>query len=364
MTDLHAARVVLPDRVLEPGVVELDGDRIANVAPARGRVPDRTLVPGFVDLQVNGYDDVHVATADGDDWARLAAMLTAGGTTTWCPTLVTAPLDQYAAALARIGEAAARGTGPAIAGAHLEGPFLGAMPGAHRTEHIVPVDPEWLAALPAIVRLVTMAPECTGAAEAIAALASRGALVAIGHSAATYDEATAAIDAGARLATHCFNAMTPLHHREPGIAGAALADSRVAVSLIADLVHVHPAVLAIALRAKGRGRAALVTDAVAWRSAQPGSGTRRVETGGGVARLADGTLAGSTLTMAEAFANVVEHCGVDLVDAAWAASTTPAALLGLDDRGALAAGRRADVVALDPAFSVRETWIGGEQVHG
>lgn len=367
MTTIAAARVVLADRVLEPGVVELDGNRIGAISPTTGRVPDRTVVPGFVDLQVNGFDDVHVATAVGAEWDRLGALLARGGTTTWCPTLVTAPLDRYPGALGRATQAAARSVGPAIAGVHLEGPFLGAMPGAHRADFVVPVDGAWLAALPDIVRVITLAPECLGAVDAVASLAERGVLVAIGHSAATFDETLAAVDAGARLVTHCFNAMTPLHHREPGIVGAALSDPRLTVTLIADLVHVHPAVLTVALRAKGRGRVALVTDAVAWRGAHddlvPGGGR-----GGGRGteppRLADGTMAGSALTMAQAFANLVDHCGAGLLDAAWAASTTPAALLGLADRGTLEPGRRADLAVLDTEFGVAETWVAGTQVHG
>src|SRR6185503_20619694 len=154
----------------------------------------------------------------------------------------------------------------------------------------------------------------------------------------------AATDAGARLVTHCFNGMPPLHHRSPGLVGAALSDERLAVSLIADLVHVHPSAIAIAFRAKGAARVALISDAVAWRAATVGDIT--VHFDGRAPRLADGTLAGSALTMDQAARNVVRHAHVDLTDAVRAAATTPADLLGLDDRGRLTAGARADVVAL------------------
>ena len=344
MTVLTASRVVTPTRVLEPGVVEIEGDRIALVAPATGPVQARTLVPGFVDLQVNGVDGIDVRDASGSDWDRLGDAQAREGVTTWCPTLTTAPLESYAEPLARIG-AARRSSGGRVAGAHLEGPFLGGMPGAHDVDHIVPVDGQWLADIPDCVAVVTIGAEAEGALDAIASLAARGVLVAIGHSAATYDEAIAAADAGARLVTHCFNAMPPMHHREPGLVGAALADARLAVSLIADGVHVHPAVLTVALRAKGRGGVVLVTDSVAGPSRRP-----------------DGRLAGSKLTMSAALRNAVERCGASLEDGVWAAATTPAALLGLHDRGRIEPGARADLVSLDADLAVEATWVAGQRV--
>jgi N-acetylglucosamine-6-phosphate deacetylase len=348
-TTLRAARVVPADGVLSPGAIEIDHGVITGVGPTTGRAPDRTLVPGFVDLQVNGVGDVDVGTAEGGDWDHVASLLARGGTTTWCPTLVTSPLDRYATPLARIGRAAATATTstqPTIAGVHLEGPFLGGMPGAHPADRIVPIDTDWLDALPPLVRIVTLGAEVDGATTAIAALRERGIIASIGHSSATLEEATRAIDAGARLVTHCFNAMPPLHHRAPGLVGAALSDTRVVASVIADLVHVHPVVLTVALRAKGPDGIALVTDAV------PHGPTHRP----------DGRLDGSNITMADAFRNVVEHCGASLETAARAASTTPARLLGLDDRGRLATGARADVVALDDTLGVAGTWIAGERV--
>ncbi len=364
MTVLAGSRVVTPTGVLTPGVVEIEGDRITAVAPTTGPVPDRVLAPGFVDLQVNGIDDVDVAHADPAGWERLDRLLVAQGTTTWCPTLVTAPLDAYPTRLAAIAAAADRpGARPHVAGAHLEGPFLGGRLGAHPAGHVQPVDPAWIAALPPIVRVVTLGAEVTGAAEAIAAVTARRGLAAIGHSDATLAQATAAVDAGARLVTHGFNAMSPLHHREPGLVGAFLTDDRVAVSLIADGVHVHPAVLDVAFRCKPDGRIVLVTDAVAWRAGR--AGEIDLAPIDGPPRRADGTLAGSRLTMDAAVAFVVHQVGVALDRAVRAASTTPAALLGLGDRGALAPGRRADIVALDPtSLRCTETWIGGVQVHG
>lgn len=352
MTTISAARVVTPGGVLTPGAVEIDDGRIGAVSAGATGPPDITLAPGLVDLQVNGVGEVGVADADGDDWADLDRRLVAQGVTAWCPTLVSRPLDAYEAPLARIAAAASRpGPVPAVLGAHLEGPFLGGAPGAHRRELIRAFDRAWLDRLPDIVAMVTVAPELDGAADVVRTLDRRGVVVALGHSTASYDQARDAAAAGARLVTHCFNGMGAFHHREPGLVGAALTDERLKLSLIADLVHVHAAGLALAFRAKGPGGVVLVTDAVA------------LEAVGGAPRLAGGTLAGSCLTMDEAVANVVRFAGVTLEDAVRAASTNPADVLGEGGRGRIAVGGRADLVALDPDLQVAATWIGGEQVY-
>jgi N-acetylglucosamine-6-phosphate deacetylase len=350
----------MPARIAGPAVVVVDGGRIVAIEPTRDAVPDRTLAPGFIDLQVNGIGAIDVARAEDGDWDELDHALLAQGVTTWCPTLVTAPLDAYESRLRRITEAQARDNDhsrPSIAGAHLEGPFLGGAPGAHPPELIRTPDEAWLAGLPPVVKVMTLAPESDDAITAIEKLCASGVLVSLGHSAASYDRATTAIEAGARLVTHCFNGMPTLHHREPRLIGAALTDDRVAVSLIADLVHVHPAAIALAFRAKGQGRVALVTDAVAWQRGTVGD--VRMSFDGTAPRLPDGTLAGSALTMDAAIRNVVERCGISLLDAVHAATATPARLLGLHDRGELLPGRRADLVSLAPDLTVECTWVAG-----
>jgi N-acetylglucosamine-6-phosphate deacetylase len=351
MSTLIASAVVTPSEVVTPGEVTIDDGMIVDVRAHVGAAPDRVLVPGFVELQVNGYDDVDCATAEGDDWARLDGALRSHGVAAWCPTIVTAPLDAYPARLERITAAAV--DHPSILGAHLEGPFLGDAHGAHNPDWVIPFDLEWLAALPAVVRIMTLGPEQPLATDSIAALVARDVLVSMGHSNATYAQAIAGADAGARLVTHLFNGMSPLHHRAPGILGAALADDRLTPSLIADGVHVDVAALRIAARAKGRGRWILVTDAVAWNTHQ------RVEIVDGAPRLSNGTIAGSCARMDECVARMVQAAGIDLVDVIQAAATTPARLLGLEhERGALAAGLRADVVALDPeTLRASEVWI-------
>jgi N-acetylglucosamine-6-phosphate deacetylase len=363
---LLAREVITPRGAIGPASVVIDGERIIGVERVTGPVPDRTLTPGFIDLQVNGIDDVDVAHASTvGDWDRLDAALLAQGVTTWCPTLVTAPLDAFGAPLDRIAARALEHDGPRprIAGAHLEGPFLGGAPGAHPKHLIRSPDLDWLSALPDIVRLVTLAPEQPGAIEAIELLTRRDIVVSLGHSTASYEQAIAAIDAGATLVTHTFNGMGPLHHREPGLVGAALSDDRVAACVIADLVHLHPAAITTVLRAKGMERAVLVTDAVAWRAGRVGEEVRMrfdpADVRGAAPRLADGTLAGSALTMDVAIRNVVAQCGASITDAVAAASTVPARVLGLHDRGAIEAGRRADLVALDADLRVESVWIGG-----
>ena len=362
--------VLLPDGRLAPAVVEIDGDAVAGVSlvpeDRAGDLPDRVVSPGFVDLQVNGQDDVDVSGAEGADWDRLDELLLAQGVTAWCPTLVTAPLGSYGPALQRIAAAGRRaGPRPAVLGAHLEGPFLGGLTGAHDVSWVRPLDRDWLAALPSCVRIVTLGPELAGAPEAVALLAGRGVVVALGHTAAGFEEAGRAVAAGARMVTHLFNAMSPLHHREPGLVGAALTDPRLTPSLIADLVHVHPAVVLAAFRARaglgpepGDPGIALVTDAVGWRSGHvAGIGLRRRE--GDAPRRPDGTIAGSALTMDRAVANCVA-VGVPPSAALAAASLVPARLVGEAGRGRIEAGARADLAVLSPDFGVQETWVGGD----
>jgi N-acetylglucosamine-6-phosphate deacetylase len=373
MTIIAAAGVVAagcsPD---EPGWVEIDGDRITGVGrgirPGSVGIDDALLVPGFIDLQVNGVDAVDFAHADPSGWHTALRAQARHGVTGCCPTLVSAPLAAYAEPLA-VGAAVVSDTRrfpddveATALGIHLEGPFLGGAPGAHRVEHLRPVDRKWLQGLlehrPGLVRVVTIAPEADPGFDGTRILRAADVVVAIGHSTATYDEARAAADAGATLVTHLFNGMGPFHHREPGLAGAALDDARLTPSLIADLVHVHPAALRLAIGAKRS--VALVTDAVAVDAGTIGVVTMRERDG--AARLADGTLAGSILTMDRAVRNVVD-LGCSIERAVELASTVPSEILGCGDRGRLEPGRRADIVALDrDSLAVRAVWIAGRPV--
>jgi N-acetylglucosamine-6-phosphate deacetylase len=352
---IGASAVLTPNGWVDRATVVVDGGRIVDVRPATGAVPDRVLAPGFVDLQVNGIDDIDVSRADGEDWERLDAALLAQGVTAWCPTLVTAPLGWYAAPLQRLRDAMHRppAARPTILGVHLEGPFLGGAPGAHRRDHLVPVDLSWLEALPDHVAMVTIAPECPGAPAAIRRLAGRGVLVSIGHTTAGVDDVAIAVDAGASMATHLFNAMSGLHHRDPGVAATVLTDRRLDASLIADGIHVHPTMLRLAFEVLG-DRAILVTDAVAWLAGTAGTvGMAMVD---GAPRLPDGTLAGSALTMDAAIRTCVA-AGVDLAAALHAASSRPARRIGAVHLGRLEPGAPANLVALTPDLRVEHTWV-------
>lgn len=314
------------------------------------------LAPGLVDLQVNGIGAVDLAHADGDGWGQVGRTLLAHGVTAYCPTFVSAPLDAYDAALDRAAAAqaaaAASGEQAAVLGVHLEGPFLGDALGAHAPHLVRAADVDWLDRLlarhPGIIRIVTLAPEADVHLDATRLLAGAGVVVALGHTRAGHDAVLAAVEAGATVATHLFNAMGPLLPREPGLAGAALTDARLTPTVIADLVHVHPAALRLAFAAAGD--VVVVSDSVACNGS--------IEASGGAARLADGTLAGATTLLDAAVANLA-RIGVDRDVAVAAATTVPARVLGLDDVG------HGDRVALDPVtLEVRAVWLGDDQVSG
>lgn len=324
-----------------------------------------TVVAGFVDLQVNGIDDIDVFHATGRDWQRLSGLLLDQGVTSWCPTLVTNHLDRFDEPLRQI--ASARDASLAscdtatIIGAHLEGPFLGGAPGAHRRDLLAPIDLEWLRALPDVVRIVTLAPELADAAAAISLLTARGVVVSLGHSTPSVDDVSAAVGSGATMVTHLFNGMSGVHHRNPGLASIALVDDRLLVGLIADLIHVHPTALKLAFRSKRPDGIILVTDSVGWRRGSVGE--VRMERRDGAPRLPDGTLAGTALTMDQAIRNLVDDCGVPLDRAIRAASANPARVVGCTDRGEIAAGRRADLVSLDDRLRVGAVWLAGHRVR-
>jgi N-acetylglucosamine-6-phosphate deacetylase len=324
------------------------------------------LAPGYVDLQVNGLGRVDLATAGPEQIVELATVLVERGVTAFCPTITSRAPGDYEPWLERVAEARrpeGNGATPAAAilGAHLEGPFLGGAPGAHDPALIRAVDLEWTVQLldehPGEIAMVTLAPEADPRGELTRMLVARGVSVALGHSHATFEQAAAAADAGATVVTHLFNGMGSLHHREPGLAGAALTDPRLTPTIIADCVHVHPAVLSAVFAAKPG--VAIVSDTVA---THPGADTAGVREVDGAARLPDGTLAGSIVPLDRGVANVVA-LGVPLRRAVAMATEIPARLIGCHDRGRLAAGARADLVALDPRdASVRAVWFGGRAV--
>ena len=380
---LAGARVVTPDGVASPGWIRLAGDLIDAVGrgDAKPGLPTADLrgqwvLPGFVDMHVHGGGGASFTAGSADDARRAAEFHRGHGTTSIVASLVTAPLAELESRAAMLAGLAAEGV---IAGLHLEGPFLSAARcGAQDPRHMIAPDvavfERLRAAAAGHLKVITIAPELPGATEVIKAAARAGLTVAVGHTDATAAVASAAIDAGATHATHLFNGMRPLHHREPGAAGALLDRDEVTCEVIADGVHLHDAIVRLTARAIGPDRLVLITDAMAAAGMPDGSyrlGSMRVDVAGGVARLADamqpasntgrpGAIAGSTATMAAVFRGAVA-AGLPVADVAVAASTTPARLLGLDDRiGALRAGRFADLVVLDEELRLRAVMRRGQ----
>ena len=366
-----------PSRVLSPGYVRVENGVIAEVGEGRppGRpdvgLDDGLLAPGLVDLQVNGYFGHDLADADESGWHTVVRRLPETGVTAFLPTFITAPVDTQAAALRRTRDLlpGLPAAGARVLGVHLEGPFLSpARKGAHNAAWLTDPTPEAVATLleTGLVRLVTLAPERDGALAAIRTLTAAGVLVSVGHSDATADQVAAAADAGARKVTHIFNAQSGVHHRDPGVAVAALADTRLSPGLILDLHHVSAPVCRMVFQAAA-GRTVLVTDAAASAGMPPGT----YELGGepitmpaeGPPLRADGTIAGSGLRLDEAVANAVA-IGVDPVTAVDAATRVPADLIGRTDLGRIAPGAAADLVWLGPDHRARATWIAGKNVHG
>ena len=368
-------RLLLDGRLL-PGALVVEGNRIVEVrTDAVGELPgprlDAEIVsPGLIDLQCNGGFGFEVG-GDAEALRGLAAHLPSTGVTTFLPTVVSARAADYraaAAALAAVEFGAARAPRAEAAGLHLEGPLLSASrAGAHDRAAIAAADDtlddvldELLASR--ALRLMTLAPERPGALSRLRRLVEADVVVSLGHTDATYDEMLDGTDAGATLATHLFDAMSPFHHRAPGAVGAALIDERLTVGLIADGVHAHPAALNLVLRAKGAEQIVLVTDAVAAAGAPAGTyalGGASIISDGESARRADGTLAGSTLTLDRAVRGMVALGGARPEEALTMATAVPAARLGFADRGRLAVGRRADLVLWSAELEVASTAIGG-----
>lgn len=326
-------------------------------------IPSHYLVaPGFIDVQMNGFASVDVASASVEEFRNLDEELLRKGTTSWLATIVTAPLERMSMSL-RLIEQSMNATSTGCLGAHVEGPFLGGAPGAHNPAWIIPFDSAWSETLPSIVRMMTMAPEQSGViSEAIPALRERGITVSLGHTRASHQEFTAAVEAGARMVTHLFNGMSGVHHRDGGIALSALVEHRVVVGLIADLCHVAPDAVNLAFKSKGPSGVCLVSDSVAWESEW--AQRRGVQIRDGAPRLQDGTLAGSCTPLAECVRNAVVLCGVPLVDALSAATRTPADLLGFPQKGRIVVGQQADLVVLDEELSVVEARRGLVSIRG
>jgi N-acetylglucosamine-6-phosphate deacetylase len=371
--------VVLEEGICRPGWVHTSATMIVGCgagAPPRSPdldLPDALLVPGFVDIHVHGGGGASYLDGIGSEVVQATGFHRRHGTTATLASLVTASPSELLAAVRALAQAARDGV---IAGIHLEGPWLStAHCGAHDRTQMRDATPSEIDALLAAgdgaIRMVTLAPERPGSDDAITRLVDAGVVVAVGHTDATYQQTRHAIELGATVGTHLFNAMRPLHHREPGPALALLEEPRVTVELIADSIHVHPAVVQATVRAAGPDRVALVTDATAAAGAEGGDyqlGTVPVDVVEGVARVRDtSTIAGSTATMVQLF-GVAAGLGSDRDAALTAAvrmtSTTPARALGIDGAGSLRVGGSANLVVLEQDLTVHAVMAGGSWASG
>lgn len=332
-----------------------------------------TILPGFIDVHLHGAGGKDTMEGTYEALNTIAVTHAKHGTTAMVPASVAATMDELLRVATAIKEVVAKGTsGAKILGWHAEGPYMNLeCLGAHRKEcvrsaSIKEIEELWEASGKNI-RLLTLAPEIEGALELIEYLRTLGVVPTMGHTSATVLEFDKAVEKGALHTTHLFNAMRKFHHREPGIIGAALSDDRVSSEVIADGIHVHPVALKLFAKCKGPDKAVLVTDSIEAVDLPEGEyslGNLKVFVKDGSARLEDGTLAGSTLTMEKAIINMIEFAGISLEEASQMASLNPARLLGIDyKKGSIKVGKDADLVVLDADFNVKLTVVEGNIVY-
>ena len=368
-------KVESPVLVIDGGTIVALGTRESMEIPAGLRVldlGDAVLVPGFIDVHIHGGAGHDVMGVDPESLQAVERLLFRHGVTSYFPTTVTAPIDQTLSALDRLARAIQSGTPEGLQrarplGIHLEGPFIShTRRGVHPPENLLPPTLEmfnrfWEVSNGAI-KLLTIAPELDGARELIAEATRRGVCVSIGHSDAQLGAAQDAVAAGARHATHTFNAMRPLDHRDPGILGQVLTDNRLTADIIADGIHVDPVIVELFLTSKGPERSVLITDATAATGMPEGRyhlGSLEVEVKDGMCT-SNGKLAGSVLTMDQAIRNTMDFAHWDLAQAVRLATLNPARLTGLQaSKGQLAVGKSADSVALTANGEVKQTILSG-----
>ncbi|WP_237557634.1 N-acetylglucosamine-6-phosphate deacetylase [Streptomyces sviceus] len=369
---LSGAHVVLPTGTVRNGQVVIEGTRITGTAPENAQVLDVTgnwLVPGFVDLHNHGGGGASFTSGTVDDVLKGVRTHRDHGTTTLVASTVTGDMDFLAQRAGLLSELAEQGD---IAGVHFEGPFISpCRKGAHSEELLRHPDPaevrKLIDAARGQARMLTLATELPGGIDSVRLLAEHGVIAAVGHTDATYEQTVEAIEAGATVATHLFNAMPPLGHRTPGPITALLEDERITVELIDDGTHLHPAALQLAFHHAGAARVALITDAMDAAGFGDGRyllGPLEVEVSEGVARLVEGgSIAGSTLTLDRAFKRAVTIDRLPVEDVVAAISANPARLLGMSDRiGSLEPGKDADLVLLDHQFDLKGVMRRGEWV--
>ncbi|MEU7044399.1 N-acetylglucosamine-6-phosphate deacetylase [Streptomyces varsoviensis] len=381
-TVLSGARVVLPSGVVDDGRVTVEGRRLVDAGTAAPDGPrgaataldltGHTIVPGFVDIHVHGGGGASFSSGTAEEALTTIRTHRAHGTTTTVASTVTGDLDDLARQAAVLSELTEQGD---LAGIHFEGPFISSHRcGAHQPELLRDPDPadvrKLVEAARGAARMMTLAPELPGGLDSVRLLAEAGVIAAVGHTDSDYDATRQAIDAGATVATHLFNAMPSLLHRAPGPIAALLEDERITVELINDGTHLHPSILELAFGRAGADRVAFITDAMGAAGMSDGQyrlGPMRVDVTDGVARIADGptagAIAGSTLTLDTAFKRALTVDGLPVEDVVRALSANPARLLGVADRvGSLEPGKDADLVVFDAAYDLVGVMRHGEWI--
>jgi N-acetylglucosamine-6-phosphate deacetylase len=378
---LDAGAILTPFERLAPGRLVVRGNRVeavgleADVRPPDGAtrvaLPNLTLVPGFIEAHVHGAGGFDVMHATWETMTVISRKLASHGTTSFLPTTVSAPADVLTETVERLsGLIGTPFEGATPLGIHLEGPFINMQKrGTHRQASLHKPDAallsKWIQRTKGRIKLLTLAPELDGAAKVAEVATQSRVVVGMGHSDASFLEATEAADKGVRYAVHTFNAMRQLSHRDSGIVGAVLSDDRVFAEIIADGIHVAPEIVRIFARAKGPRRMILATDAISATGMPDGSyalGKHHVDVVGGVCRDLEGRLAGSTLTQDKALRNLMQWSGMRLDDALLAVTANPAEALALEDRGRIEAGAFADFTLLDEHLQVAQTYVGGALV--
>ena len=380
-TIIHGGTLITPHEMLPNHDLVIEDGLIGSIYPteqsraALGEVQhiDATglwVIPGLIDVHVHGSAGSDTMDATPAAIQTMAEFFARHGVTSYLPTTITAPSPAIGAAIHNIINMAQPRAGAQHLGVHLEGPYIGnQFRGAQPLEWLRSPDQQeygkWFET--GSIRLVALAPELPGAIEMIEHGVCQGIRFSVGHSSASYEQVEQAADHGLSQATHTFNGMTGLHHREPGAAGAVLTDERIYAEIIADGIHLHPAVVKLVVRAKGIGRTILVTDAIRAAGLKDGEydlGGQIVHVQGGIARTSRGSLAGSTLALDAALRNVMRFAGLTIQDALKMATTTPAQALGLSSRkGIIQPGADAELALVDPNFNVRATIINGALVY-
>lgn len=374
MTLLADARILTPEGFLDNGWIQIDGETITAIGQGQPpAAPDEDLsgqmiLPGFVDMHCHGGGGATFVTTDPAEVTKAAHFHRKHGTTSIMASLVTGTPEALQEQVSTLSPMVDNGT---VIGIHLEGPWISQhFCGAHAMDQLRAPALEEVTSLLELadgrIKMVTIAPELDGGIEAIRVVSESGALAAVGHTDADWETGVAAIEAGARVITHLFNAMRPVLHRDPNAAGALIEDPRVFGELICDGVHIHPTSIKLALRELGIDRACMITDAMVATGVADGQyklGELDVTVKDGVARLTEaGNIAGSTLTLDKALRFVVENCDVSIAHASQMLSANPARALGLDDRGTLEVGKRADLILLDDSLSLTRVVQAGEIV--